>query len=92
MSDGPVRRMATITNARGLHARAAASFVRLAEQFDADVSVRKREVSVPGRSIMGLMMLAAAPGSEIELAATGPEAGATVAALAALVEGGFNET
>ncbi len=91
MSDGPVRRTAVIANARGLHARAAAIFVRLAEQFDADVTVRKGEVSVPGRSIMGLMMLAAAPGSEIELAATGREAGAAVAALAALVENGFNE-
>ncbi len=92
MSDGTVRRMAVIANTRGLHARAAARFVRLAEQFDAEIMVRKGENTVPGRSIMGLMMLAAAAGSEIELTATGREAGAAVTALAALVEGGFNET
>ncbi len=91
MSGRPVRRTAVIANERGLHARAAARFVRMAEQFDADVCVRRGEVSVPGRSIMGLMMLAATPGSEIELTATGPEAAAAVDALAALVEDGFDE-
>jgi phosphocarrier protein len=85
------RRTVTICNRRGLHARAAAKFVKTAEQFNADVMVRKNGSSVSGLSIMGLMMLAAGPGTAIELSATGPEAVAAVAALAALVECGFDE-
>ena len=65
------RRVATICNQRGLHARAAARFVKTAGQFDAEVLVRKNGTEVSGRSIMGLMMLAAAPGTVIELAAIG---------------------
>ncbi len=78
-------------NERGLHARAAARFVRLAEQFDAEVKVRKGEHSVSGRSIMGLMMLAAANGSTLELTATGKEASSVITALTALVENNFDE-
>jgi phosphocarrier protein HPr len=85
------RRLATICNQRGLHARAAARFVKTAGQFDAEVRVRKNGAEVSGRSIMGLMMLAAAPGSVIELTATGHEAEAAVAALASLVECKFDE-
>jgi phosphocarrier protein HPr len=85
------RRLATICNQRGLHARAAARFVKTAGQFDAEVRVRKNGAEVSGRSIMGLMMLAAAPGSVIELTATGHEADAAVAALARLVECKFDE-
>jgi phosphocarrier protein HPr len=85
------RRLATICNQRGLHARAAARFVKTAGQFDAEVRVRKNGAEVSGRSIMGLMMLAAAPGSVIELTATGHEAEAAVAALATLVECKFDE-
>jgi phosphocarrier protein HPr len=85
------RRLATICNQRGLHARAAARFVKMAGQFDAEVRVRKNGAEVSGRSIMGLMMLAAAPGSVIELTATGDEAEAAVAALASLVECKFDE-
>jgi phosphocarrier protein HPr len=85
------RRLATICNQRGLHARAAARFVKRAGQFDAEVRVRKNGAEVSGRSIMGLMMLAAAPGSVIELTATGHEAAAAVAALASLVECKFDE-
>ena len=85
------QRIVTICNKRGLHARAAARFVKLAWQFDAEVSVRKNGTTVSGRSIMGLMMLAAGPGTAIELAATGREAERAVAALADLVAGGFDE-
>jgi phosphocarrier protein HPr len=88
---GLVQRSVTICNKRGLHARAAARFVKLAWQFDAEVKVRKNGTSVSGRSIMGLMMLAAGPGTAIELSATGPEAERAVAALADLVAGGFDE-
>jgi phosphocarrier protein HPr len=88
---GMARRLATICNQRGLHARAAARFVKTAGQFDAEIRVRKNGAEVSGRSIMGLMMLAAAPGSVIELTATGHEAEAAVAALASLVECKFDE-
>ena len=87
----PVRRSVTICNKRGLHARAAARFVKLAYQFDAEVTVAKNGTTVSGRSIMGLMMLAAGPGTAIELHATGREAERAVAALADLINGGFDE-
>jgi len=87
----PVRRTVTICNKRGLHARAAARFVKLAYDFNAEVMVAKNGTAVSGRSIMGLMMLAAGPGTAIELRATGPEAERAVAALAELICGGFNE-
>jgi phosphocarrier protein HPr len=85
-------RAATICNRKGLHARAAARFVKTACQFDAEVWVRKNGTEVSGRSIMGLMMLAAASGTVIELAASGRQAEAAVAALANLVECKFDET
>jgi phosphocarrier protein HPr len=84
-------RMATICNQRGLHARAAARFVKTAALFDAEVLVRKNGTEVSGRSIMGLMMLAAAPGTVVELTATGAQAEAAVAALANLIECKFDE-
>ena len=80
-----------ICNERGLHARASAKFVKCAAQFDAQVSVSRDGQTVDAQSIMGLMMLAAGPGSTIEIAAEGPDAEAAVAALAALVEGRFEE-
>ncbi len=86
-----VSRIATICNQRGLHARAAARFVKTAGLFNAEIWVRKNGTEVSGRSIMGLMMLAAAPGTVIRLAATGPDAEAAVAALAKLVECKFDE-
>ncbi|HEX4113431.1 MAG TPA: HPr family phosphocarrier protein [Stellaceae bacterium] len=85
------RRLATIRNRRGLHARAAARFVKLAWEYDAEVTVAKNGTQVSGRSIMGLMMLAAGPGTEIELRATGPQAQPALDALAALIESGFDE-
>jgi phosphocarrier protein HPr len=86
-----VRRIATICNQRGLHARASARFVKTAAQFDAEVKVRKNGTEVSGRSIMGLMMLAAAPGTVVELSASGPQAEQAVGALADLIECKFNE-
>ncbi len=86
------RRTVTILNQRGLHARAAAKFVKLAGRFDADVLVRKDGTEVSGLSIMGLMMLAAGPGCEIELSASGAQAGPAVEALAALVADKFEES
>ena len=91
MTDTRVVARATIRNRRGLHARAAAKFVKLAGAFDAKITVRSNGTEVPGSSIMGLMMLAAATGCELELVATGPEARAATAALAALIENKFDE-
>jgi phosphocarrier protein HPr len=86
-----VQRVATICNQRGLHARAAARFVKTAGQFDAEVRVKKNGTEVSGRSIMGLMMLAAAPGSVVELTGSGSDAAAAVAALVRLIECKFDE-
>lgn len=88
--DGVVRRRVRIVNERGLHARAAAKFVQLAEQFAAEIVVAKDDIDVPGTSIMGLLLLAAAKDCEIELRASGREAEAAVAALAKLVAAGFD--
>ena len=85
------RRTVDICNARGLHARASAKFVKLASSFDAEVTVGRDEQSVDARSIMGLMMLAAGPGCCIEIAAEGPEAEQAIAALVDLVERRFDE-
>jgi phosphocarrier protein HPr len=90
---GPVLvRALTIRNRRGLHARAAAKFVTLAERYGASVEVVKDGQSVSARSIMGLMMLGAGIGSTIELQAEGWDAKEAMDALAALVEAGFNES
>jgi phosphocarrier protein HPr len=86
-----IARMLVITNRRGLHARAAAKFVTLAERFGASVDVVKDGQSVPARSIMGLMMLGAGQGSTVELRAEGWDAKEALDALTALVEAGFNE-
>jgi phosphocarrier protein HPr len=80
-----------IVNERGLHARASAKFVKCAESFDADVSVSRDGQTVPGTSIMGLMMLGAAIGTSITVKATGPEAEAAMSALDALVASKFDE-
>jgi len=84
-------RTATIANRLGLHARAAARFVKLASTFAAEIVVCNRGVEVSGRSIMGLMMLAASPGTTIEIRAAGADAAEALAALVALVEGRFDE-
>jgi phosphocarrier protein len=82
----------TIVNKRGLHARAAAKFVTLAETFGACVEVVRDGQNVNARSIMGLMMLGAGRGSSIELRAEGWDAKEALDALAALVEAGFHES
>ena len=91
MATGAAIRLVTICNERGLHARAAAKFVKVAEQFVADIEVAKDDMVVSGTSIMGLMVLAAATGSQLEIRARGREAKAALAALVALVERGFDE-
>lgn len=87
-----LRRRVEVVNRRGLHARAAARFVKTAEQFQAEIEVVKDGLKVSGISIMGLMMLAAAKGAEIEIQARGPDAEQALAAAVALIEGGFGET
>ena len=85
------RRTVEICNQRGLHARAAARFVKTAAQFDAEIFVRKNGTAVSGRSIMGLMMLAAASGARVEITATGRDAATAVETLARLIECKFDE-
>ena len=91
MTSGKLEATATIINKKGLHARASAKFVQTVAQFQADVTVRKGENAVSGRSIMGLMMLGAAQGTSIELEAEGPDAGAVLAALQQLISERFHE-
>ncbi len=87
----PVMRQVTIVNERGLHARAAAKFVKCAAQFNAEIVVAKDGTEVSGLSIMGLMMLAAAPGCTLRISAEGVEAAAAVDALSLLVADKFDE-
>jgi phosphocarrier protein HPr len=89
--EGAVSRVFVICNKKGLHARASAKFVQTVEKFDAEVRVRRCNESVGGTSIMGLMMLAAAPGTSITVEARGPDAAAVVEALAALIDSRFGE-
>jgi phosphocarrier protein HPr len=82
----------TIVNKKGLHARASAAFVKCVERFDAEVSVIKDGTTVNGTSIMGLMMLAAGPGTRIIIETEGPDAEEAMDALTSLIEQGFHET
>jgi phosphocarrier protein HPr len=88
---GAIVRVLEICNKKGLHARASAKFVQTVERFDADVRVTRGHETVGGDSIMGLMMLAAGPGTTITVEATGVEAAEAVEALAVLVAGRFTE-
>ncbi|HEV3501090.1 MAG TPA: HPr family phosphocarrier protein [Bradyrhizobium sp.] len=88
---GAVSRELPIINKRGLHARASAKFVQTVERFNAEVWVTKGSETVGGNSIMGLMMLSAAPGTSIVVSAIGPEAQAAIDAITALVASKFNE-
>ena len=81
-----------IVNSLGLHARPAAEFVKTSARFKANVMVRKDSLEVNGKSIMGMMMLAAERGSELYIRAEGEDADELLAALTALVAAGFNET
>lgn len=80
-----------IINQRGLHARASAKFVKCAEGFDANVNVSREGQTVPGTSIMGLMMLAASIGTSITVEVSGPQAEAAMQALENLVATKFDE-
>lgn len=81
----------TVVNRKGLHARASAKFVKLAETFAAAVTVTRDGQTVGGTSIMGLMMLAAGPGSTLHITAEGAEGPEALEALVNLVETGFGE-
>jgi len=83
--------LVTIINPLGLHARAAAKFVKLAQKFSAEIRVSKDGQEVGGTSILGLMMLAAGPGDSISIATEGADADAALAALQELAGGGFGE-
>jgi phosphocarrier protein HPr len=86
-----MERTVVIANRYGLHARPAAEFVKLAAQFRSSILVRKDDLEVNGKSIMGMMMLAAECGSEIAIRAEGEDAGAAIDALAGLVDRRFGE-
>ena len=88
---GAVVRVIRIVNEKGLHARASAKFVQTVEKFEADIRVMRCGESVGGTSIMGLMSLAAARGTDITVDAIGKDAEAVVAAIDSLVSGRFGE-
>ena len=88
---GAIVRVLRIINQKGLHARASAKFVQTVEKFDADVRVSRGGESVGGTSIMGLMMLAAGPGTEITVVASGKEGAEVLTALELLVNARFGE-
>ncbi|HVX39641.1 MAG TPA: HPr family phosphocarrier protein [Gemmatimonadaceae bacterium] len=84
-------RTVQIVNKNGLHARPAAEIVKLASKFQSEITIVKDDLDVNGKSIMGVMMLAAECGSTIALRADGPDADAALDALAGLVANGFGE-
>ncbi|GLK57055.1 phosphocarrier protein [Methylopila capsulata] len=90
-SDSRVSCELPIINKRGLHARASAKFVQVVERFTADVRVSRAGETVGGTSIMGLMMLAAAPGTTIHVEAKGADAEEAIEAIASLVANRFGE-
>jgi len=89
--EGAIVRELAIRNRKGLHARASARFVQTVEKFDANVRVMRSGEIVGGTSIMGLMMLAASPGTSIIVEATGKEAAQVIDALTALINSRFGE-
>ena len=86
-----VSRQVTVVNALGLHARAAARFVKVASRFRSQIRVTRGQHTMDGKSILGLLLLAASRGSELTIAADGPDEADAVEALGALVERGFEE-
>lgn len=86
-----LERTYTIRNKLGLHARAAALFVQLANKFDSEILVRKDEQEVNGKSIMGILILAATQGSKVTLRAEGSDAEGALGALGDLIDRGFGE-
>ena len=91
MADATLRKQLEIKNRLGLHARAAAQLVQTAAQFAAEITVAKDGQTVNGKSIIGLMMLAAAQGTSIEITASGPQAAEALRAIERLVDQKFNE-
>ena len=91
MSAVMAKQRVNISNPMGLHAKAAAKFVRLSSKFESEIFVRFRDMEVDGKSIMGVMMLAATPGSELMICAYGTDEDVAVRELADLVRAGFGE-
>ena len=91
MTNDTINMRIKILNEKGLHARAAAKFVELVDTFDVSLLVKKDNLEASGDSIMGLLMLAASRGTEIELVASGIEAAETLSALSDLIENLFGE-
>ena len=91
MTNDTINMRLKILNEKGLHARAAAKFVELVDTFDVSLVVKKDNLEASGDSIMGLLMLAASRGTEIELVASGPEAAETLSALSDLIKNLFGE-
>ena len=91
LGDGTIRRVLEIVNKKGLHARASAKFVQTVEKFDAQVTVTRGSETVGGTSIMGLMMLSAATGTEIVIEVKGKQAAEAMDAIVELVVSGFGE-
>ena len=89
--NGQLKCTATILNQRGLHARAAAKFVKIAGCFEADITVTRKGQTVSGNSIMGLMMLAASAGSQIIISCSGKDAKIAIRALSELLAKKFEE-
>jgi phosphocarrier protein len=86
-----IRRRVLVSNRLGLHARAAARFVHTASRFRARITASRGDKAMDGKSILGILLLAAVQGTEIEIQAEGEDEEAAVEALSALVEGGFGE-
>ena len=91
MTNDTINMRIKILNEKGLHARAAAKFVELVDTFDVSLLVKKDNLEASGDSIMGLLMLAASKGTEIELVASGLEAAETLSALSDLINNLFGE-
>ncbi len=86
-----IERVVTIANRNGLHARPAAEIVKLAAKFKSDIRLAREDLEVNGKSIMGVMMLAAEYGAQLNVRADGPDAKQAVDALAALISNRFGE-
>ena len=87
-----ITRPLTVVNALGLHARAAAKFVKIASRFKSQIRVTRGQQTMDGKSILGLLLLAAARGSTLTISADGPDEAEAISALSTLVERGFEET
>ena len=86
-----LKKKLTIVNKLGLHARAAAKLVKLASTFESEIQIKRQQREVNGKSIMGVMLLAAAKGTEIELTVSGPDEEVAMEQLTQLIQSGFGE-